>query len=577
MVQPYFGTAYRYGYGYGYRSVGGYGFFEYWGGYGLGYGYGYGGYQTATQAQYSVTLDTTGMATGSYTARMAVIVSATDRFLSPRYAFTISPAPSRGAGPAGGGAAADEAAEGATDVTDSVDEEGVFTEDVTAESEDGNVSLEIEDGTTGLTEDGEPLSEIGITEMADPPSAPANANRVGLTYDLKPDGATFVPPITLTFTYDPDDIPAGVDEEDLVIAIWDEDAGDAGEWVVLEGCTVDPATNTISAPVSHFTAFTILAYVPVAEFTASDLSISPSEVGVGEEVTISVLVTNSGDLSGTYELILRIDDAVVATEDVTLDAGGSQTVTFTTSKDVAGTYSVKVGGLVGILSVKGPAAFATSGLTITPAEVEVGETVTISVVVANTGGLSASYKVTLEVDTVAVDSRSITLDGGASVIVPFTTSRDVAGTYAVSVDGLSGTFKVKTPPVVPEVKPAAFTVSQLSISPAEVEIGETVTISVLVANTGDLSGSYEVALKIDGVAVATGDVTLEGGASQKVIFTTSRDTAGTYAISVEGRQGTLVVKSPAALNLWVIIGPIMGVIVIGLLVWWMIRRRGLAV
>ena len=574
VIQPYFGSSSRYGYGYGYRSVAGYGYFQYSGGYGLGYGYGYGGYQAATQARYSVTLDTTGMTTGSYTARMAVIVSSTDRFLSPRYAFSISSAPSRGAGPSG--AAPEEAAAGATDVSDSVDEEGVFTEDVTAESEDGNVTLEIEDGTTGLTEEGEPLDEISITEMADPPAPPEGASVVGLTYDLKPDGATFNPAITLTFTYDPDDIPAGVDEADLVIAIWDEDAGDAGEWVVLEGCTVDPVTNTISAPVSHFTAFAILAYVPVAEFAASDLSITPSVVEVGEEVTISVLVTNSGELSGTHELILRVDDAVVATEDVTLDAGGSQTVTFTTSKDVAGTYSVKIDGLVGTLSVKGPAAFATSGLTITPAEVDAGEEVTISVVVANTGDLSGSYKVTLEVDGVAVDTRSLTLDGGASVIVPFTTSRDVAGTYSVRVDGLSGTFKVKTP-VVPEDKPAAFTVSQLNISPAEVDVGETVTVSVLVANTGDLSGSYEAVLKIDGVAVATGDVTLKGGASQKVTFTTSRDAAGTYRISVSGQQGTLIVKAPAGIDLWIIIGPIMGVLVVGMIVWWIIRRQRLLV
>ena len=85
---------------------------------------------------------------------------------------------------------------GTTDVSDYIDADGVFTADLTAESEDGNVSLEIEDGTTGLTEEGEPLDEISITEMADPPAPPAEANRVGLTYDLKPDGATFVPPVT---------------------------------------------------------------------------------------------------------------------------------------------------------------------------------------------------------------------------------------------------------------------------------------------------------------------------------------------------------------------------------------------
>ena len=62
---------------------------------------------------------------------------------------------------------------------------------------------------------------------------------------------------------------------------------------------------------------------------------------------------------------------------------------------------------------------------------------------------------------------------------------------------------------------------------------EDVTISVLVINTGDLTGTYEVTLKIDNVTVASKDVTLAGGASQTVTFTTAKDAAGVYTIDVE--------------------------------------------
>jgi len=146
---------------------------------------------------------------------------------------------------------------GVFDVSDIINEYGVFTESTSIEI--GRVDLTIPEDTTGLTEEGEPLSEINVTEMAEPPAPPEDTNIIGLTYDLGPDRATFQPPITITFTYDEADIPEGVDEEDLVIAIYDEDAG---EWVVLEDVTVDPVTNTISASVSHFTAFTILAFIP---------------------------------------------------------------------------------------------------------------------------------------------------------------------------------------------------------------------------------------------------------------------------------------------------------------------------
>jgi len=111
----------------------------------------------------------------------------------------------------------------------------------------------------------------------------------------------------------------------------------------------DAAGNLAVSP--EYT-FTTLGKPPVAAFTSSDLAISPSEVNIGETVTIRVSVTNTGTASGSYEVTLKIEDVVVATEEVTLDAGASKEVTFTTSKDVAGSYSVAVNGLSGSFTVK---------------------------------------------------------------------------------------------------------------------------------------------------------------------------------------------------------------------------------
>ncbi|MCL0046603.1 hypothetical protein M1N18_01320, partial [Dehalococcoidales bacterium] len=131
---------------------------------------------------------------------------------------------------------------GVTDVTGFITPDGVFTETVTAKSEDGLVQLRIDEGTIGLI-DGEPLPEISILEMEVPPDPPVDSAVIGLVYDFGPDGATFEPPVTLTFTYDPALIPEGVAEENLVIAMWD-----AGEWVNLVS-VVDPVANTITAKV----------------------------------------------------------------------------------------------------------------------------------------------------------------------------------------------------------------------------------------------------------------------------------------------------------------------------------------
>ena len=89
-----------------------------------------------------------------------------------------------------------------------------------------------------------------------------------------------------------------------------------------------------------------------AAFTTSNLAISPAEVDIGNFVTISVVATNTGGREGTYAVELKIDDAVIDAKDVTLADGASKTVTFTTSKDTAGTYNVSIAGLSGVFMVK---------------------------------------------------------------------------------------------------------------------------------------------------------------------------------------------------------------------------------
>jgi len=246
---------------------------------------------------------------------------------------------------------------GTTEVSDIISSAGVFMETVNAESSDGLCRLTIAKDTVGLTEDGEPLSEVKMTRMGAPPAPPADARVVGAVYDFKPDGATFNPAATLKYTYDPSRIPTGVVENELVLAWWD--AG-TGSWVELE-CTVDPEANTITAPVSHFTAFAALAYLPPepalkpAAFSLSSLSISPNEVAPGESITISVEVTNTGEEAGNYKVTLKLDGVVEASEDITVNAGASQKVTFTTARDLAGTYAVDINGLSGTFVVMGEA------------------------------------------------------------------------------------------------------------------------------------------------------------------------------------------------------------------------------
>jgi len=142
-----------------------------------------------------------------------------------------------------------------------ISDEGEIEETIEATSEDGKLTMTIPEGTIALDAEGEPLETLEAAVDETPPDPPEDAHVIGLAYDFGPDGATFDPPITLKYTYDPDDLPEGVAEEDLVLAYYDEEAG---EWVELD-CVVDTENNVITAYVPHFTTFAIIGTVKPPE------------------------------------------------------------------------------------------------------------------------------------------------------------------------------------------------------------------------------------------------------------------------------------------------------------------------
>ena len=89
--------------------------------------------------------------------------------------------------------------------------------------------------------------------------------------------------------------------------------------------------------------------------------------------------------------------------------------------------------------------------------------------------------------------------------------------------------------------PAEFEVSNLVVSPLEVEPGEEVTISATVTNVGEKSGSYTVEIDLDDVVVYTEMVTINGGESTSVIFTVTKDTRATYLVEVADLSSSFTV------------------------------------
>lgn len=397
-----------------------------------------------------------------------------------------------------------------------------------------------------------------------------------------------------------------------------------------------PATLTVALILAVTTSVGAQADIEVTSVT-----ISPDSVKEGETVTITATVTNTGDAPGSHTLVLKIDNEVEATEEIVdLAADGSQTVTFTVAKDVAGDYIVDVngrpgyftvtrsfwdvfppylwvivGGIVSVLVLfiivlaampprkqqagavpktkgtgrRGPlpaaptptptptpfptptpgltatptpmptaaptptafptpgpmaaphaaptarAALSVSNLNITPNQVKEGEPVTISAIVANSGTESSKYSVVLRIGGVVEGITELTLAPGASQPAIFTVTKD-AGNYYAELDGLAGTFSVIA------LIPAHFSVSNLIIAPDRVKQGDSITVSAVATNTGEVAGAYSVVLKVKGVAESIEEVSLGPGGSQRVAFTVTKDTPGFYQVDLEGLSGRFVVE-----------------------------------
>ncbi|MBA7669163.1 hypothetical protein ES703_77291 [subsurface metagenome] len=271
-----------------------------------------------------------------------------------------APEPDEDGGVGGGGAMYVETNLFGTETSFRIDETGKVLKSIEATSKDGNLTLTIPKGTIALNTKGKRLKTLEAAIDETPPKPPVNAHII-VAYDFGPAGATFDPPITLTYVYDPDALP--VDEEDLEFAYYEVD----GKWVKLD-FVVDTEKNTITASISHFTTFAVLG-MPPAAFTSSSLAISPAEVAPGEKVNISISVANTGGREGRYTVALKLNGVKEAEERVTVAAGSSQDVSFSVTKEEAGSYSVTVDGLSGsftVVALPVPTLTPTLTPTITP-------------------------------------------------------------------------------------------------------------------------------------------------------------------------------------------------------------------
>ncbi len=106
--------------------------------------------------------------------------------------------------------------------------------------------------------------------------------------------------------------------------------------------------------------------------------------------------------------------------------------------------------------------------------------------------------------------------------------------------------------VATAARPSEFTVSNLTITPLEVEEGEPVAISINLTNIGDLEGTYMANLTINGAVVENQSIILGGGYNSTLVeFSYLPDTIGDYTVEISGLNGSFRVKEapPSSSNI----------------------------
>jgi len=135
-----------------------------------------------------------------------------------------------------------------------VDSLGRLKTNVELSSADGTISLSLKEGTIVLDKDGKPLQFIQIVTDPTLPPPPEDAYVVGAVYDFAPRRATFDPPLKLTFSYEPGELPEGVRESDVYIACYQD-----SKWDKVPYKQVEAEKHRVTTQVNYFAKYAVLA------------------------------------------------------------------------------------------------------------------------------------------------------------------------------------------------------------------------------------------------------------------------------------------------------------------------------
>ncbi|MFC3959035.1 OmpL47-type beta-barrel domain-containing protein [Halovivax cerinus] len=328
--------------------------------------------------------------------------------------------------------------------------------------------------------------------------------------------------------------------------------------------------STYSEPITLAKSGThIISYFSTDE-VGNAASITNTTVGIDREAPETTLSTNrtltDGWTNRSVEVTLDATDATTGVETTVLrrDGGAFDPYTGPVSLTANGTHELAYHS-VDRLDNTEPTANATVGI-------DRGSPTIVNATASKRGDLTPGEAFTLTVEVAddqsgvhAVKTNETALreaDGNwtATVEAPETTGNH---TLSVAVTDTAGNRNGTTlnltvtaddsggpglPPPPPESDPEpSLSVRETSLDTPEIDAGNSIAVTAVVANTGDAAGDRTLELALDGSVVGTRTVSVPAGERVEARLEHAIDEPGTYEVSVNGEAvGTVTVEEASA-------------------------------
>lgn len=245
------------------------------------------------------------------------------------------------------------------------------------------------------------------------------------------------------------------------------------------------------------------------------------------ETTIRVVVTNTGNATGSTVVRPTVNGSVVGERPVTLDPGETREFTFSYRLTRPGTYVVRSNGETRRLVLDATAPeFRVTSLSAADATVRAGNATEVVATVENVGDEDGNYTAVLTDNGTAVATEQVFVPAGASRTVSFSPTFEQRGTHRLAVGSKRTTVTVEGAPTVRIVG--------TSVGDRRIQPGNATTLSVTLENTGSRSGDRAVDVAVGGVVVDTVTATVPAGETRTYSVERRFDSPGVYSVAFDG-------------------------------------------